>query len=32
VGTVTREWVARGVDGQIIPSEIVQLVAIGIPG
>ena len=32
VGTVSREGVARGVDGQIIPSEIVQLVAIGIPG
>ena len=32
VGTVTREGVARGVDGQIIPSEIVQLEPIRIPG
>jgi hypothetical protein len=32
VGTVTWEGVARDVDGQIISGEIVQLVAVGIPG
>ena len=32
VGTMTREGIARGVDGQIISGEIVQLKAIGVTG
>ncbi len=31
VGTVTREGVARSVDGQIIPGKIVQLESVSIP-